>query len=87
MATEAFTVQAEAEIVHQLDSLAGSLARSRDYLVNLALKEYLEAHAWQIDKLTQGIAAADRGELLMHDDVMREMEALIDNKAKGVEWK
>ncbi|WP_027156508.1 CopG family ribbon-helix-helix protein [Methylobacter luteus] len=83
MATEAFTVRAESDIVHQLDHLADSLDRSRNYLVNQALKEYLQQHAWQIEKITQGIAAADRGELVDHDDVMKEMEELIERKAQG----
>lgn len=83
MATEAFTVRAESDLVHQLDHLADSLDRSRNYLVNQALKEYLEQHAWQIEKITQGIAAADRGELVSHDDVMKEMEDLIERKAQG----
>lgn len=83
MATEAFTVRAESDIVHQLDHLAGSLDRSRNYLVNQALKEYLQQHAWQIEKISQGIAAADRGELVDHDDVMKEMEDLIERKAQG----
>jgi len=83
MATEAFTVRAETDIVHQLDSMAGALDRSRNYLVNQALREYLKTHAWQIEKITQGIAAADRGELVDHDDVMREMEELIEQKTKG----
>jgi predicted transcriptional regulator len=83
MATEAFTVRAETDIVHQLDNIAGALDRSRNYLVNQALREYLKTHARQIEKITQGIAAADRGELVDHDDVMREMEELIEQKAKG----
>lgn len=83
MATEAFTVRAESELVHQLDHLADSLDRSRNYLVNQALKEYLEHHAWQIEKITQGIVAADRGDLVAHEDVMREMEDLIASKAKA----
>ena len=83
MATEAFTIRAETDIVHKLDNLAGSLDRSRNYLVNQAIKEYLETHAWQVEKITQGIAAADRCELVAHDDVMREMEDLIERKAKG----
>ena len=82
MATEAFTIRAETDIVHKLDSLAGSLDRSRNYLVNQAIKEYLETHAWQVEKISQGIEAADRGELIAHDDVMREMEDLIGRKGK-----
>lgn len=83
MATEAFTVRAETDIVHQLDSMARALDRSRNYLVNQALREYLKTHAWQIEKISQGIAAADCGELVSHDDVMREMEELIEQKANG----
>ncbi len=81
MATEAFTVRAESNIVHQLDHIAGSLDRSRNYLVNQAIQEYLETHSWQIEKITQGIEAADRGELVEHDQVMQEMDALIEQKS------
>jgi predicted transcriptional regulator len=83
MATEAFTVRTESDIVHRLDSLADTLNRSRNYLVNQALKEYLEQHAWQIDKITQGITAADRGKLVDHDVLMKEMEELIESKVQG----
>ncbi|WP_340122395.1 CopG family ribbon-helix-helix protein [Methylobacter svalbardensis] len=83
MATEAFTIRAETEIVHKLDDLAGSLDKSRNDLVNLAIKEYLETHAWQVAKITQGIAAANRGELIDHDDVMKEIEDLIERKTKA----
>jgi len=81
MATEAFTVRAESNIVHQLDHIAGSLDRSRNYLVNQAIQEYLETHDWKIEKITQGIEAADRGELVEHDQVMQEMDALIEQKS------
>jgi predicted transcriptional regulator len=73
MATEAFTLRAETDIVHKLDDLAGSLDRSRNY-------EYLETHVWQVEKITHGIAAADRGELVAHDAVMCGMEDLMRNK-------
>jgi len=73
MATEAFTLRAETDIVHKLDDLAGSLDRLRNY-------EYLEMHAWQVEKITQGIASADRGELVAHDAVMCGMEDLMRNK-------
>jgi len=83
MATEAFTVRTESDIVHQLDSMAGVLDRSRNYLVNQALREYLNTHACQVEKITKGIAAADRGEVVDHVDVMREMEELIEFKTQG----
>ena len=69
MATEAFTLRAETDIVHKLDDLAGS----RNY-------EDLETPAWQVEKITQGIAAADRGELVAHDAVICRMDDLMRNK-------
>ena len=50
MATEAFTVRTDPDIVDKLDHMADSLDRSRNYLVNQAIKEYLQTHAWQIEK-------------------------------------
>ena len=82
MATEAFTIRAETDLVHKLDNLAGSLDRSRNYLVNQAIKAYLETNALACEKITQGIAAADLGELKAHEDVMSEMEDIIERKAK-----
>jgi predicted transcriptional regulator len=81
--TEAFTVRTEPDIIHQLDHMADSLGRSRNYIVNQALKEYLQHHAWQIEKITRGIETADRGELVNHDDMMQELEDLIEEKAKS----
>ncbi len=77
MTTEAFTVRSDSETVHRLDALASRLERSRNYLVNQAIKEYLDLHAWQIEKIQEGIEAADRGQLIPHEDVMSEMDALI----------
>jgi predicted transcriptional regulator len=77
MTTEAFTVRTDSETVHRLDVLASRLDRSRNYLVNQAIKEYLELHGWQVEKIQEGIAAADRGHTIPHEEVMAEMEALI----------
>jgi len=83
MATEAFTIRAETDIVHRLDSLAGSLDRSRNYLVNQAIKAYLQANAPACDKINQGIAQQIAAKSFAHDDVMREMDDLIASKAQG----
>lgn len=53
MATEAFTIRAESEIVHKLDSLAGSLDRSRNYLVNQAIKPICKPTLPLVTKLTK----------------------------------
>jgi len=71
MATEAFTVRTEPDIIHQLDSIAGILDRSRNYLVNQAIKEYLVANTRVIDKAKQSIVAEERDELVSHNDPLK----------------
>ena len=61
MGTEAFSVRTDSKKVKQLDKLAKQMDRSRNYLVNQAIDQLLELHAWQIERVNEGIKAADEG--------------------------
>ncbi|HEB87301.1 MAG TPA: ribbon-helix-helix protein, CopG family [Gammaproteobacteria bacterium] len=61
MSTEAFTIRADSKKVRQLDKLAKQQDRSRNYLVNQAIDQLLEVQAWQIERVKDGIRAADEG--------------------------
>ncbi len=61
MGTEAFSVRADSKKVRQLDRLAKQQDRSRNYLVNQAIDQLLELHAWQDERVKEGIKAADEG--------------------------
>jgi len=61
MGTEAFSVRTDSKKVKQLDKLAKQMDRSRNYLVNQAIDQLLELHAWQIERVKEGIKAADEG--------------------------
>ncbi len=77
MSTEAFTIRSDSNKVKKLDQLANKLDRSRNYLVNQAIEQYLDINAWQIQQIKQGIKAADEGRFV--DDA--EMEHVF-NKYK-----
>ena len=77
MSTEAFTIRSDSNKVKKLDQLANKLDRSRNYLVNQAIEQYLDINAWQIQQIKQGIKAADQGRFV--DDA--EMERVF-NKYK-----
>ena len=62
MAEGIFTVRIDPEKQQRIDQLARQLDRSRNYLVGQAIEEFLEAHAWQVEKIKVGLAAADRSE-------------------------
>jgi len=63
MGTEAFTVRSDSKKVKQLDKLASEMDRSRNYLVNQAIDQLLELHAWQVERTKEGIKAADEGRI------------------------
>jgi predicted transcriptional regulator len=69
--TATLTIELEDEILRSLNQLAHRTDRSRNELVNQAVRDYLELQAWQIGKIEAGIAAADRGEFATDEDLAR----------------
>ena len=72
---EPITVRARKDIVAQLDALASQVDRSRNYLVNQAIEEFLALRQYQIGKIKKGIASADRGELVSHEQVFADIKS------------
>jgi len=71
MGTEAFSVRTDSKKVKQLDRIAKQQDRSRNYLVNQALDQLLELHAWQSERVKEGIKAADKGHFASDADMDR----------------
>ncbi len=71
MGTEAFSVRTESNKVRQLDKLAKQQDRSRNYLVNQAIEQLLELHAWQDKRVKEGIEAADEGRFASDIEIER----------------
>lgn len=73
--TEPITVRAAKEIVSGIDALAAAMDRSRDDVVNQALRQYLETNAWQIERIEEGRAAARDGRVRPAEDVFADLAA------------
>ncbi|WP_298165779.1 ribbon-helix-helix protein, CopG family [Novosphingobium sp.] len=73
--TEPITVRTSKEMVARIDALAAAMDRSRNYLVGLALEQYLERNAWQIERIEAGIAAAREGQVVPADAVYSRIAA------------
>jgi predicted transcriptional regulator len=71
MGTEAFSVRADSKKVRQLDKIAKQQDRSRNYIVNQAIDQLLELQAWQIERVKEGIAAADEGRFASDAEMTR----------------
>lgn len=64
--------------VADIDKLAAAMDRSRNYVINQAIEQYLEANAWQIERIKEGVAAARDGRTLPADDVFSAIAAKHD---------
>jgi predicted transcriptional regulator len=69
--TAAFTVRLDEAVMRALDQLAEKTDRSRNWLVNQAVQDYVTVNAWQLEKIETGIAAADRGDFASDDEMAR----------------
>ncbi len=67
--TEPITVRAAKDIVSKIDALAAAMDRSRNYIVNQALRQYLETNAWQIERIEAGMAATREGRVRPAEEV------------------
>lgn len=74
---DTITIRTDPETLQRLEKLAKATERSRNYLVNHALKAYLDEQAWQIAAIQEGLASLDAGEGIPHDEVMAELRAKI----------
>lgn len=59
--TAAFTIRLDDELMGKLDALAADTDRSRSWIAAKAIQDYVELNAWQIQRIKEGIAEADRG--------------------------
>lgn len=63
------TVCLPADLANQLEKLTLATGRNESAITIAALREYVEAEAWQIQDIEQGIAEADRGEFATANEI------------------
>jgi len=64
----------------KLARLAAEQGRNTEALVQEAIARFVDYDEWFIREVEQGLASADRGELLTHEDVGAPLEKLIAEK-------
>ncbi len=77
MAQTSITIRTDPELVGKVAALAVAMNRTRNWVVEDALRQYVESQAWQVEGIKDAMASLDQGEGVDHDDVMAEMDALL----------
>jgi predicted transcriptional regulator len=81
MPTNTITIRADSEVARQVAELAKAMDRSRTWVIEEALRQYIATQAWQIEGIREAQASLVRGEGIPFEQVMEEMEALIQSSA------
>jgi predicted transcriptional regulator len=63
--------RADVSKIDSLDSLAATRDRSRSYLINEAITNYLELHAYQDALVRKGLEQMDNGRVTSHAQVIK----------------
>lgn len=69
-----------AEIESKLRAIAAETGRDPQEIAETALRHYVEHEANVVARIKLGLEQADRGEVVTHDQVMAELEALIADR-------
>jgi predicted transcriptional regulator len=65
--------RADAQKIDALDSLAAAQDRPRSYLINEAITNYIEMHAYQDALVRKGLEDMRRGRVVSHEEVVKRL--------------
>lgn len=75
------SVRLSEPVAERLENLAHATNRSKSFLAAQAIEEFLALQEWQVAAIKEGIDAADRGELVSHDEAVAELSRWGKNHA------
>ena len=75
MAKTSISVRVDPELGDQLSTVAARLDRPKSWVVEHALKEFIELQLWQFAAIEEGLRDADARRVVPHDDVVAWVES------------
>jgi len=63
------SVRLRPELNDQLAAIASALDRSKSWVIEQAIADYLALQTWHLAAIDEGIKAADEGRVVAHEDV------------------
>jgi predicted transcriptional regulator len=70
------------ELLKELDRIAISMGRSRNWVFNEALKQYLDVHQWQKELIKQRLIESEspKAKFIGHNEIMKKQESHLKAK-------
>jgi len=73
-ASTTMTIRLEMSVKERLEQLAAATHRSRSFLAQEAINEYLKLQEWQIKEIQAGLQEAAQGDLIEHELLLKKWE-------------
>jgi predicted transcriptional regulator len=74
-AEKTISFRADAEKIDALDSLAAAQDRPRSYLINEAITNYIEMHAYHDALVRKGLEDMRRGRVVSHQELVKRLKS------------
>lgn len=68
------TLTIREDLAKRLATLAKTIHKSKSSLATEAIEEFLTVQEWHIQAIKEGIAAADKGDIVSHEEAVAELK-------------
>ena len=68
------TITIREDLAKRLETLAKTIHKSKSSLATEAIEEFLTVQEWHIQAIKEGIAAADKGDIVNHEEAFAELK-------------
>ncbi len=81
--TRVTTVRLEDELANKLEALAEAMDRPRSWVIEQAIKSYVDEQSWQVEAIGEALEEyrSGKAELVPHEQVMERIEARVRARA------
>ena len=85
MSTQTITIRTESNTVKKIGAIARAMDRSRNWVIEDALKQYIDQQAWYLEGIQQAQASLEAGKGIPHEELMAEISELINDRIRSHE--
>lgn len=80
--TESLHARIPQETITKLDRIADSIGRSRNWVFNEALRQYLEIQQWQVELIKERLSQSEdkNAKFISHEEIMKRNEKHLKKK-------
>lgn len=64
------SIRVSQDLASRLEKLAQATGRSKSFVAAQAIEEFIAVQEWQVQAIKDGVAAAERGELVSHEEAL-----------------